>query len=59
MASTQQYVFRIAEFYVGINFVNSDVNGLQLIPSFRPFLMQQELLQTVHVSHNLMFLVDR
>lgn len=55
MVSTQQYVFRIAEFYVGINFVNSDVNGLQLIPSFRPFLMQQEHLQTVHVSHNLMF----
>lgn len=55
MVSTQQYVFCIAEFYVGIHFAPSDVNGLQLIPSFRPFLVHQGPCQGQTNAHPLMF----
>ena len=41
MAQAQEeYVFCIAGFHIGISFAASGVNGLQLIPSFRPFLRE-------------------
>lgn len=36
----ETYYFRIAELNIRINFQNSDVNGMHLLPSFMPFAVE-------------------
>ena len=41
-ATTQRYLFRIADFYVRVIFKESSVNGLQLLSSMLPFMLEED-----------------